>query len=80
MRLVQIGDKFAIVRGIFFKEYMDMTRNWFPVSSNGCYWWSDLRYIREYSQSPTKEYALEGLAEYRAKKLKTKTKTIKWWV
>jgi hypothetical protein len=77
MRLVQIGDKFAIVRGIFFKGYMDMTDNWYGADRNDCYWWSTDP--RRYTLAPTTEYALERLAEYRATKL-GKTKTIKWWV
>lgn len=84
MRLVQIGDKFAIVRGIFFKEYMDMTSNWYCDSHSDGWWWITPSTIRRYSYAPTKEYALERLAEYRAAKLKHKlkntTKTIEWWV
>ena len=84
MRLVQIGDKFAIVRGIFFKECMDMTSNWYLDSRNDCYWWSTKHSIRQYAYAPTKEYALERLAEYRAAKLKHKLentiKTIEWRV
>jgi hypothetical protein len=82
MRLVQIGDKFAIVRGIFFKEYMDMTDDWYCHSRNDCYWWPTTH--RRYAEAPAKEYALDRLAEYRAARLKHKLentiKTIKWWV
>lgn len=76
MKLIKRDGKYLIQRGIFFKEYLDMSRS----VSNRYFWWTDDMYVKQYCHAHSEIEALEQLRKYREDKKNKKSKTIKWFV
>lgn len=74
MKLIKRNDKYLIQRGIFFKEYLDMT-----VEGN-YFGWYGVDYLDKYCSADSEIIALNQLRRYRLSIEKNKTKTVKWFV